>query len=84
MFSPPEEQMLENWEKEIEDYVQMIEKLIGHKLEDGRDERVRCMKITMDPIVTLHRPLFWYLVSRDTSLLSDSAPRLILTSSLSP
>ncbi|KAI0784914.1 hypothetical protein C8Q75DRAFT_776751 [Abortiporus biennis] len=52
----------EDWEEELEGYVLMVEKLLGRKLEQGWDNTVRCMKITLDPVISLHRPFLWYLI----------------------
>ncbi|CAL1694590.1 unnamed protein product [Somion occarium] len=52
----------EEWEDEIEQYIQAMEKLMGHKFKTGWNESVGCMKVSMDPVVSLHRPFIWYLI----------------------
>ena len=51
------------WEEEINGYLLDIESLLGRKLEGGYSETAKCMRVTFDPVVTLHRPLVWYAVS---------------------
>lgn len=50
------------WEEEIEGYISMIEGLLGRKLEQGGDDTIRCIKVSLDPVITVHRPLIWYTV----------------------
>lgn len=44
--------------------MQSLERLLGRKLEEGSNDEVRCMKVSMDAVISLHRPLVWYLVGR--------------------
>lgn len=62
-FSSPRTGFVEEWEEEIEEYIKTIEILLGRKLEEGRNEDLGCIKVTLDPVSSLHRPLVWYLVS---------------------
>lgn len=48
--------------EEIDGYIEEVEKLVGKRLEPGRDGGVRSMRITFDPVSMLHRPLVWYSV----------------------
>lgn len=57
--------MVEEWEEELEGYVKIVERLMGRELEDGLNEEIKCIKVTLDPVVSLHRPLLWYTVSVD-------------------
>lgn len=41
----------------------MVERLMGRKLEDGANEEIKCMKVSLDPVVSVHRPFLWYSVS---------------------
>ncbi len=68
LFASNRAERLEEWEDELEGYIHLVEKLMGRKLEDGWDEDIKCMKVSMDPIVSLHRPFVWYLVSSCVSL----------------
>ncbi|KAF5320656.1 hypothetical protein D9758_018218 [Tetrapyrgos nigripes] len=54
--------MLEEWEEEIDMYVKRIEGLLGKTLESGRDAKVEVIRLTLDPVKTVHRPLPWYLI----------------------
>jgi hypothetical protein len=49
-------------EGEIDGYIEEIEKILGTRLEPGRDSGIRSMRITLDPVTMLHRPLVWYSV----------------------
>ena len=53
----------------MEHYIGLLETLMGRKLSEGWNESVRCMKVTLDPVVSLHRPFIWYLVSEYTHTL---------------
>ena len=56
------------WEEEIDEYLLDIESILGRKLESGYNDTAKCMRLTFDPVVMLHRPLLWYFVSfRDSS-----------------
>ena len=63
-FGTHQEGLQEEWVEEIEGYLRKIEQLLGHKIEEGRDHTVRCIKVSLDPVVTAYRPLLWYLVSK--------------------
>ena len=62
LFSSPPDSPIQEWEEEIDGYIRTIEKLLGRKLEEGYNEEIRCMKVTMDPVLGVHRPLLWYMV----------------------
>lgn len=51
------------WEDEINGYITEIEDVLGRKLENGFSNEAKSMRLTFDPVVTLHRPLIWYTVS---------------------
>jgi hypothetical protein len=63
IFSSDREHASLEWQEEIDSYVTSIEKLLGRKLEPGRNGDVKSMRLTLDPVVMLHRPLVWYGVS---------------------
>jgi hypothetical protein len=56
------QEILETWRKEIDNYVSRIEELAGQTFPPGRNATVKSMRVTLDPVVTLHRPLVWYFV----------------------
>lgn len=62
LFNTDIEGLREEWVEEIDGYVNMIEQLLDHKLEPGHNDEVQCIKVTIDPIVSVHRPLLWYLI----------------------
>lgn len=46
---------------ELEEYVSMMEMMLGRKLEPGRGN-AKCLRLTLDKVEMLHRSLTWYLV----------------------
>jgi hypothetical protein len=53
----------EEYREEIDGYIEEIEKLLGRSLEERTDNNgIRSMRITLDPVTMLHRPLIWYFV----------------------
>ncbi|THU86288.1 hypothetical protein K435DRAFT_369326 [Dendrothele bispora CBS 962.96] len=46
--------------EEIEDYIEKIETLLGTKFEEGRDSTMSSIRLTLDPVKMVHRPLLWY------------------------
>ncbi|KAL6300229.1 hypothetical protein BKA93DRAFT_542925 [Sparassis latifolia] len=62
LFGTRRDGLLKEWEEEIEGYLAKIENFQGHKYESGWNNAVQCMKVSLDPVVSLHRPLLWYLI----------------------
>lgn len=54
--------VIEEWEEELEGYVSMVETLLGRQLESGWNKAVRCMKVSLDPVIAVHRPFIWYMI----------------------
>ena len=54
------------WEEEINEYLLDIESILGSKLDGGYNDTTKSMRVTFDPVVSLHRPLLWYTVSMMT------------------
>lgn len=50
------------YKEEINGYIEEIEKILGTRLQSGTDSGVQSMRITLDPVTMLHRPLVWYSV----------------------
>ena len=48
---------------EIEEYLKFKEEIDGRPLQPGHEKDVRPVKVTLDPVVTTHRPLLWYFVN---------------------
>lgn len=49
-------------DQELEEYVDGVELLLGRSLAPGRG-KAKCLRLTLDGIDMLHRPLFWYMVN---------------------
>ena len=49
-------------DEELEEYVTRTELVLGRKLELGRGSATS-LRVTLDAVKTVYRPLFWYLVS---------------------
>ena len=49
--------------KEVDGYVREVENILGRRLEAGYNEEAKSLRLTFDPVVTLHKPILWYLVS---------------------
>jgi hypothetical protein len=65
LFSPATTRsngLAEEHKEEIDGYIEEIEKLLGTRLKPGTDNGVRSLRITLDPVTMLHRPLIWYSV----------------------
>ncbi|EMD38036.1 hypothetical protein CERSUDRAFT_113174 [Gelatoporia subvermispora B] len=52
----------DEWQEEIDEYIDSVEDMLGHKLEVGRNDSVECMRVTLDPVRMLHRPFLWYMI----------------------
>lgn len=59
----------EEWIDEIEGYIRRLEAYMGNKFDDGWSATAKCMRLTLDPVIMLHRPLLWYTVSTYHSLI---------------
>ncbi|KAF9018560.1 hypothetical protein BDZ89DRAFT_1073793 [Hymenopellis radicata] len=57
-----EKEELVEWSDEINSYVEALEKVVGHSFPPGRNNEVKSMRLSFDPVVTLHRPLIWYII----------------------
>ena len=62
------ETMRPEWEEEVDGYVREVENILGRRLEAGYSEEAKSLRLTFDPVVTLHRPILWYLVSTSRSI----------------
>ncbi|KAI0647630.1 Alpha/Beta hydrolase protein [Trametes meyenii] len=62
LFGSHREGMKEEWAEELQGYVHKMEGLIGRKMDEGWDHTVRCMKVSLDPVDMVHRPLLWYSI----------------------
>jgi hypothetical protein len=48
---------------EAEEYLKFKEEIDGRSLEPGHEKDVKSVKVTLDPVITTHRPLLWYTVN---------------------
>ncbi|KAI0351556.1 alpha/beta-hydrolase [Trametes cingulata] len=62
IFGTHREHIRDEWVDELQGYVDKMESLLGRKIEEGWDHTVRCMKVTLDPVDMVHRPLLWYFI----------------------
>jgi hypothetical protein len=62
--APSRAEVLSRFGDEVEEYVRQLERIVGRTFEEGRGEGVRSMRVTLDPVMMLHRPLVWYMVRR--------------------
>lgn len=58
-------------EEELDEYVDKTEELLGRKLAPGRGPATP-LRLTIDPVNILHRPLLWYMVRTNSYLEIDS------------
>jgi len=56
------------WEDEVSEYLATVEDLLGQALPDGYNKDTTCMRLTLDPVPMLHRPLLWYMVGRSCNM----------------
>ncbi|KAH0827380.1 hypothetical protein J3R83DRAFT_4033 [Lanmaoa asiatica] len=61
-FSMPMNTSWEEWEDEMAEYMATVENVLGQALPDGYNKDTPCMRLTLDPVPMLHRPLLWYLI----------------------
>ncbi|KAI0820178.1 Alpha/Beta hydrolase protein [Trametes gibbosa] len=62
LFGSHRSGLQDEWIDELHGYVQKMETLLGRELKQGWDETVRCMKVSLDPVDAVHRPLLWYTI----------------------
>ncbi|KAJ4299006.1 hypothetical protein N0V90_004250 [Kalmusia sp. IMI 367209] len=48
-------------ERELEEYVDGVQTLLGRRIEPGRGP-AKCLRLTVDEVKMLHRPVVWYLI----------------------
>lgn len=48
---------------ELNEYMDIIESRAGRKIEPGRNSSLNPLRLTLDPVFILPRPLVWYAVS---------------------
>lgn len=65
-----EEDALDEGEVYVHRLPRVDEETGRHRESQRRKDGVRSMRITLDPVQMLHRPLLWYSVSFDPSFLT--------------
>ena len=55
--------MQPEWEEEVDGYIREVEYILGRRLEVGYSEEAKSLRLTFNPVVTLHKPILWYLMS---------------------
>uniref|UniRef100_A0A7S3PQ22 AB hydrolase-1 domain-containing protein n=1 Tax=Aplanochytrium stocchinoi TaxID=215587 RepID=A0A7S3PQ22_9STRA len=50
-------------EEQVENIVQLIEDWAKIKLDSGYNSNTTCMRLNLDPVISSHRPLLYYLVT---------------------
>jgi hypothetical protein len=53
----------EEFTSEVEEFLAEMEQRSGTKFTPGYDPKIKTIRVTLDPVRTIHRPLIWYLVS---------------------
>jgi pimeloyl-ACP methyl ester carboxylesterase len=55
-------------DEELEEYVSAMESLLGRPIDAGRGN-AKCLRLTLDKVLMLHRSLIWYFVRLHSNLL---------------
>ena len=63
LFACERQDAKDEWKEELDGYIQTIEKILGRKLQTGRGNGVKSLRLTFDRVKVAHRPLIWYMVS---------------------
>lgn len=74
LFGTHREGLQDEWAEEIQGYLQKMESRLGRKIEEGWDQTVRCMKVSLDAVDAVHRPLVWYFVSTRNAPVARASP----------
>ncbi|TFY74959.1 hypothetical protein EWM64_g9053, partial [Hericium alpestre] len=37
-------------------------KVLGYPLDKGSNPNLQCLRLTLDPVIMVHRPLLWYMI----------------------
>lgn len=56
------------YDEELDGYVKRIETELGMTFEPGRNNHVKCLRLTLDKVDALHRSVTWYAVSHSACL----------------
>jgi hypothetical protein len=61
--SGPGEGIEEQFKDELDYYASSMKKIFGYALRPGRNAGKRVLRLTVDPVIAVHRPLILYIVS---------------------
>ncbi|TFY73401.1 hypothetical protein EWM64_g10612, partial [Hericium alpestre] len=62
LFATDINEAAEEWEEELENYLGIMTKFLGYPLDKGHNPDLQCMRLTLDPVIIIHRPLVWYMI----------------------
>lgn len=62
LFSTDAGHNLGEWEEELNSYISVFATIVGYPLDTGSNGELKTMRLTLDPVVMIHRPLIWYMV----------------------
>lgn len=62
LFACERQHAKDEWAEELDGYIHAIEGMIGRKLKDGRGNGIKSMRLTLDRVKVVHRPLIWYTI----------------------
>ncbi|THH13832.1 hypothetical protein EW146_g6434 [Bondarzewia mesenterica] len=62
LFSTHSGEILNEWQEELDHYTTVFAEVLGYPLERGSNTDLKTMRLTLDPVVMIHRPLLWYMI----------------------
>jgi len=64
VFSCDRVEAAPEWQTEAEEYLVLVERRFGLEFKDGNNgpRKTKSMRLTLDPVVMIHRPLLWYAI----------------------
>ena len=64
LFSSTPDLLVKEWEEELDYYVPFFGDVLGYDIERGKNPELQSLRLSVDPVSALHRPLIWYSVRR--------------------
>ncbi|KAJ3753095.1 hypothetical protein EV360DRAFT_97159 [Lentinula raphanica] len=52
----------DSWKDEINAYVARVEEILDRKVEAGKEIKTKALRLTLDEVKMVHRPLIWYMI----------------------
>ncbi|KAF8259394.1 Alpha/Beta hydrolase protein [Lactarius quietus] len=62
LFSARSTEDLREWEEELDSYISVMGDYVGYPIGRGSNLDMQCLRPTMDPVHTVHRPFIWYMI----------------------